>query len=599
MTARARGAGRLTGRVTEAPAGPTRPRPIVLVVLDGFGIGGDPAGDAIAAAPMPTWRGLLARWPHAGSGLGGGGRAAARPDGQLGGRPPQPRAGRPVLQDLPRIDAAIADGTFFERPAFLAACARGARRGVLHIVSLVGPGGVHANDRHLVALAELAAREGVPRSASTRCSTAATRRRRRRSASSPTWRPAGGGPPGRRDRDGRRPLLRDGPRPALGAGRARLRRDRPREAAHARRRDRPRSRRPTPAARPTSSSPRPSSTASTAASATATRSSTPTSAPTAPDSSPMRSPTARRSTASTARRRPAGRRPRDLLVVTMTEYEEGLPVAVAFPPEIARSLAQAFARGRLAPVPRRRDREVRPRHVLLQRRPRGALAGRGPAARPEPAGRDLRPRARDERGRRHGRARRGDRVGRLRLHRRELRQPGHGRPHGRLGGDVRALETIDACLARVVAAIERPSRPTTRRRRARCCRSRPTTATPTRCATRTAAPVTAHSLNPVPIVAGRAAPSPAGRSHDGVLADVAPTLLEFAGLPRWPGMTGRSLLAPEDAEASCASIRRRTTRRSSTREPDPGLRPDHRQHRADRRDPAAGSGHRPVRHVRW
>ena len=41
------------------------PRPIVLVVLDGFGIGRDPAADAIAAAPMPRWRGLLARWPHA------------------------------------------------------------------------------------------------------------------------------------------------------------------------------------------------------------------------------------------------------------------------------------------------------------------------------------------------------------------------------------------------------------------------------------------------------------------------------------------------------------------------------------------------------
>ncbi len=70
-------------------------------------------------------------------------------------------AGRPVLQDLPRIDAAIADGSFFERPALLAACRR-ARDGpgVLHVVSLIGPGGVHANDRHLVALAELAARAG-------------------------------------------------------------------------------------------------------------------------------------------------------------------------------------------------------------------------------------------------------------------------------------------------------------------------------------------------------------------------------------------------------------------------------------------------------
>ena len=56
-------------------------------------------------------------------------------------------------------------------------------------------------------------------------------------------------------------------------------------------------------------------------------------------------------------------------------------------------------------------------------------------------------------------------------------------------------------------------------------------------------PVTAHSLNPVPIVlVGRAVEG--RRLRDGVLADVAPTLLELAGLPRWEGMTGRSLLLP-------------------------------------------------------
>ena len=42
-----------------------RPRPIILIVLDGFGIGRDRSADAIAAADMPRWRGLLARWPHA------------------------------------------------------------------------------------------------------------------------------------------------------------------------------------------------------------------------------------------------------------------------------------------------------------------------------------------------------------------------------------------------------------------------------------------------------------------------------------------------------------------------------------------------------
>jgi 2,3-bisphosphoglycerate-independent phosphoglycerate mutase len=57
------------------------------------------------------------------------------------------------------------------------------------------------------------------------------------------------------------------------------------------------------------------------------------------------------------------------------------------------------------------------------------------------------------------------------------------------------------------------------------------------------APVTAHSLNPVPfLLAGRAAE---GRTlRNGILADVAPTLCELAGLPRWPSMTGSSLLEP-------------------------------------------------------
>ena len=53
-------------------------------------------------------------------------------------------------------------------------------------------------------------------------------------------------------------------------------------------------------------------------------------------------------------------------------------------------------------------------------------------------------------------------------------------------------------------------------------------------------PVTAHSLNPVPFVAGRPRGATAVRLRDGVLADVAPTLLELAGLPPWDGMTGRS-----------------------------------------------------------
>ena len=91
----------------------------------GSGSGRDPAADAIAAAPMPTWRGLLRDWPHAT--LRASEDAVGLPAGQMGNSEVghlNLGAGRPVLQDLPRIDAAIADGSFFERPALLEACAR-------------------------------------------------------------------------------------------------------------------------------------------------------------------------------------------------------------------------------------------------------------------------------------------------------------------------------------------------------------------------------------------------------------------------------------------------------------------------------------------
>src|ERR1019366_1517857 len=140
-----------------------RPRPIVLVILDGFGIGRDPAADAIRAARMPVWRALLGAWPHAQLGASEG--AVGLPPGQMGNSEVghlNLGAGRPVLPDLTRIDTAVHDGSFFERQALLDACRRAAEPGRrLHLISLIGPGGVHANDRQLVAMAELAGRQGV------------------------------------------------------------------------------------------------------------------------------------------------------------------------------------------------------------------------------------------------------------------------------------------------------------------------------------------------------------------------------------------------------------------------------------------------------
>ena len=108
---------------------------------------------------------------------------------------------------------------------------------------------------------------------------------------------------------------------------------------------------------------------------------------------------------------------------------------------------------------------------------------------------------------------------------------------------VSAVETVDACLGRIIAALAEVD--------ARDAGGPGSLLAITadhgnadRMRDEAGQPVTAHSLNPVPLVlVGRAAD---GRGlRDGVLADVAPTLLELAGLPRWEGMTGRSVLLPE------------------------------------------------------
>ena len=144
---------------------PGRPRPIVLVVLDGFGIGHTPDVDAIAQAHMPNYIEMLERWPHCS--LQASEEFVGLPEGQMGNSEVghlNLGTGQPVLQDLPRIDKSISSGGFFERPVLLDLCKRAKEAGhTLHLISLVGPGGVHANDRHLVAVAELAARQGVKR----------------------------------------------------------------------------------------------------------------------------------------------------------------------------------------------------------------------------------------------------------------------------------------------------------------------------------------------------------------------------------------------------------------------------------------------------
>jgi len=140
------------------------PRPVVLVVLDGFGLTDDPRRNALLAAEMPNWRRLTAEWPTCR--LAASGEAVGLPAGQMGNSEVghlNLGAGFRVLQDLPRISKAIGDGTFFDNPALLAAGRYALDRGTrLHLLGLIGPGGIHAVDEHLVATAELAHRSGLP-----------------------------------------------------------------------------------------------------------------------------------------------------------------------------------------------------------------------------------------------------------------------------------------------------------------------------------------------------------------------------------------------------------------------------------------------------
>ena len=136
---------------------------VLLVVLDGFGLNDDPARNALLAASMWNWDRLLEEWPHCR--LEASGEAVGLPAGQMGNSEVghlNLGAGFRVLQDLPRINEAIADGSFFENEALLAACRGVAERGArLHLMGLVGPGGIHAVDEHIVGMVELAHRSGL------------------------------------------------------------------------------------------------------------------------------------------------------------------------------------------------------------------------------------------------------------------------------------------------------------------------------------------------------------------------------------------------------------------------------------------------------
>ncbi|HMC54058.1 MAG TPA: 2,3-bisphosphoglycerate-independent phosphoglycerate mutase [Gemmatimonadaceae bacterium] len=139
--------------------------PVVLVVLDGWGYREEREGNAIAMANTPTWDRIWSRAPR--TLLEASGLAVGLPEGQMGNSEVghlNLGAGRVVMQDLVRINQSITDGDFFENRALLGAC-DGVKRGdgTLHLMGLIGNGGVHAVDKHLFALIDLAEKRGVAR----------------------------------------------------------------------------------------------------------------------------------------------------------------------------------------------------------------------------------------------------------------------------------------------------------------------------------------------------------------------------------------------------------------------------------------------------
>jgi 2,3-bisphosphoglycerate-independent phosphoglycerate mutase len=486
---------------------------------------------------MPHWRGLLARWPSAR--LEASAEAVGLPAGQMGNSEVghlNIGAGRPVLQDLPRIDAAIADGTFFARPALLHATRRAREgSGSLHIVSLIGPGGVHANDRHLVALVELAAREGVervrihalldgrdtpPRSAQGHVEDLEGRL-------------AGAHPDARiatiagryfaMDRDQRWERTEQGYDAIVHA-----------EGLHA-------------------------ATPRLALEAAYERGETdefvtPTvidgADGTVLDGDPVvhgnfRADRARQLTHALAdaafdgfdRTSPAGRpAPVDLLVVTMTEYEAGLPVEVVFPPEVVRCLAGAISEAGWRQLHVAETEKYAHVTYFLNGGREAPFAGEDRILVPSPrvATYDLQPEM-SAAGVTDALVA-GIASGDYDFLVANFANPDMVGHTGVWEATVRAVETVDACIGRIVAALQ----PLETSGALLVITADHGNADQLRDADGNS--VTAHSLHPVPVLfAG--ADVDGHELHDGVLADVAPTICGLTGLATWPGMTGRSLFA--------------------------------------------------------
>lgn len=136
---------------------------VMLIIMDGFGCSNDPRNNAVAEANLKVLPKLWSECPH--SHLGASGRDVGLPDGQIGNSEVghlNIGAGRVVYQDLTRITNDIENGAFFKKPVLVEAMENAKTKGsALHLLGLVSPGGVHSSEAHLYGLLKMAKQYGL------------------------------------------------------------------------------------------------------------------------------------------------------------------------------------------------------------------------------------------------------------------------------------------------------------------------------------------------------------------------------------------------------------------------------------------------------
>ncbi|OOC59383.1 2,3-bisphosphoglycerate-independent phosphoglycerate mutase [Paenibacillus ihbetae] len=141
----------------------TAPRPVALIIMDGFGLRNTEAGNAVAQANKPNYDRYLKQYPN--TTLTACGEAVGLPEGQMGNSEVghlNIGAGRIVYQDLTRISKSIREGEFFENDTLVEAVRAAKNSGKkLHLYGLVSDGGVHSHIEHMFAMLDLAKKEGM------------------------------------------------------------------------------------------------------------------------------------------------------------------------------------------------------------------------------------------------------------------------------------------------------------------------------------------------------------------------------------------------------------------------------------------------------